>query len=458
MALRRKLMPHQRDALQKTASRPGAAFFMEMRLGKTLAAIRWAMQFELESYLVVCPLSVIHSWKKELAAEGLSCVALTGDKNEKQGLLERHKNPDGWYITNYEALIETGHKTRSGKPKVVSSFILNYSWECAILDESTRIKNPKSLTTKNCMDKLYQIPFKAVLSGLPNPEGPEDFVTQMIFTFGTFMGCEDFWQWRARHMQQYGPSWVVKRKAIGQVRAEVQERAFVLTRQDAGMGSKKVYEQRRVKLPQKCYKAIEQLREHYELPGRMTKDLLVTLTWEQQIAGGCYSTKEVADLTHNAKVNELIYLIQGELKNEPLLIWCRFTAEISLVKETLTKKGVRVEAITGDTAPDDRASSVERFQSGGFKILIMQTRCMQMGIDLSTASTAIYYSNYFDYEVRAQSEDRVIHPRKHEPVLLVDLVAEGTIDEDVVSALISKRMDSRVFLRRLFSKVRKRYT
>ncbi len=65
-------------------------------------------------------------------------------------------------------------------------------------------------------------------------------------------------------------------------------------------------------------------------------------------------------------------------------------------------------------------------------------QCGKFGLDLSAASTAIYYSNGFSHEDRAQSEDRIEHLRKREPLLFVDLVTRGSTDRTVLSLLRQK--------------------
>ena len=52
-------------------------------------------------------------------------------------------------------------------------------------------------------------------------------------------------------------------------------------------------------------------------------------------------------------------------------------------------------------------------------------------------------------EKRAQSEDRIIHPVKQEPLLYIDLVTEGTIDEIVVDALQDKSISAQILTARL---------
>jgi len=68
---------------------------------------------------------------------------------------------------------------------------------------------------------------------------------------------------------------------------------------------------------------------------------------------------------------------------------------------------------------------------------------------VASADTAIYYSNYYSFEMRTQSEDRIIHPLKQTPLLYVDLVTENTIDEDVVEILQTKKLRAVGFMRLL---------
>ena len=50
----------------------------------------------------------------------------------------------------------------------------------------------------------------------------------------------------------------------------------------------------------------------------------------------------------------------------------------------------------------------------------------------------IYYSNGYDLEKRIQSEDRAHRIGQHKPVTYVDIIAEDTVDEKIVSALRKK--------------------
>lgn len=179
----RTLMPHQQNAAAWAEDKDAIALFMEMRLGKTLVAIRWVQKKKLEKILVCCPLSTIESWERELALEGEKLVKLVGTAAKRAKALT--DNPDArWYAINYEGLAERGHKTYSGKSKAVPSPYATLPWECVIVDESTRIRNARAQITKVFLDHLSGARCRALLTGLPNPEGPEDLVTQFLFLHG----------------------------------------------------------------------------------------------------------------------------------------------------------------------------------------------------------------------------------------------------------------------------------
>ena len=60
------------------------------------------------------------------------------------------------------------------------------------------------------------------------------------------------------------------------------------------------------------------------------------------------------------------------------------------------------------------------------------------GITLTQANTVIYYSNGYDLEKRLQSEDRAHRIGQTKSVTYVDLIAEDTVDENIVKALRKK--------------------
>jgi SNF2 family DNA or RNA helicase len=82
--------------------------------------------------------------------------------------------------------------------------------------------------------------------------------------------------------------------------------------------------------------------------------------------------------------------------------------------------------------------AIERFQNGDARFFIGNPMTGGYGITLTAATTVIYFANSFDLAVRMQSEDRAHRIGQTEHVTYIDLIAEGTIDEQIVKSLRNK--------------------
>lgn len=448
----RKFMAHQKKAFQYAKPLSRIALFMEMRLGKSMVAIRWAEFNKAKRILVVAPLSVLPSWEEELLKEENAyedICYLRGEKDERYQLAKTSKAP--WNLINYEALLEENpsynpnlQRGRNSK-KRVGGEILKLPWDCLIVDESTRIRNPKAETSYHLTHDSDHVSLKAILSGLPAPESSLDYYQQFKFLYGSFMHFHDYWTFRNRRFMCIGYDWVPSKFVRGKIKEEVHRLSFVLTRKQAGVGSKKVYEKRYVDMTPAQVKLYKEIKKGFsyklEEEEKETKWVPVKYLWMGQIAGGL--TPE-GKLVSNNKTNELIELLKGELKNESVVVWFRYNQEIRHVYEQLTKKKIKTGIFTGE----DKSGS-DMFKKRNVQVLLAQARCGQYGIDWSIASTAIYYSNYYDCEVRYQSEDRIVHPKKKEPLLYIDLICKDSIDESVMKILREKRVSARQFSMKL---------
>lgn len=449
MTARRKMMKHQAAGFRWLMPRDFGALFWEMRCGKTLPSHRWAWHLlGATPRLISAPLSVVPRWREDLEADGRSVVVLEGSPEKCMQLMEERPDAD-FYVTNHEKLIDHSKQSR-GKKRAVPSAIAAQAWGTVILDESSKFRNPKAKITQVATSILCQAPYRIALTGLPNPEGIEGFVCQMIFLLGgQFMGCRTFWEWRAKHMQPVGYEWHVKRESLKIMKMEIDKHASFLTRKQAGIGGVKVRRTRWVTLPSKVMRAIRQALTDMQVGDRLAMNHLQVMTWMVQLAGGRYPDES---LHHDAKIDELLDLAKGEQRGEPMVIWARHTAEILAIAEKFKKKGrLKVDVAYGGTRSRNE-STIDRFKRGKFDYLVAQPKSFQMGQDFSRCDTAWYYSNWPDYEVRRQSEDRIEHPMKSETLLIGDVVGRDTYDEDLVQLLNEKRTEAAMFRKKLMAR------
>lgn len=448
-------MPHQVDFLRWAKARRGVGVFLQMRLGKSYCTTRWLQTRPgVDRVLIVSPLAVLRTWRKELALEGHEPVVVTGTQAQKMAAVEAAGSGARWYLTNKESLLELAG--RAGKKRAKSSWLAQLPWDAVVLDESTCIRNPRAKISSTVVSELSRVPFRAALSGLPNPEGPEDFIQQMMFVRGgDFMGHRSFWSWRQEFMVPSAFGWVTKAGTDGAVREAVREDGYFLTRKEAGLPDTKVRSVRHVQVPAKVRAAIRDAQREFQVGDKMTSNKLATLTWMGQLAGGRWPHDP--ELQHDAKLDELEYLLRGELHNQQVVVWARYTAELLAVVERVAKRvTTSVALVNGDVEQRWRDRLVEQFQRGSLKVLVAQPKCLQMGVDLSNAAASIIMSNYYDFEIRSQLEDRLVHPRRTEPALIIDVVAEGTVDEDAVDALSDKEQTARSYTRKFMELASKR--
>jgi SNF2 family DNA or RNA helicase len=424
----RKAFDYQQQILDWSVDRRNVALFLEMRLGKTLVAIRWANLRKANRVLVVSPVPVIPVWLEELKMEGITGSNIKGYSDPDLSV----RGPL-WATISYESLLK-------------NSWVQNQNWDAILLDESTRIRNPRAKITKVC--RKLKADNRAVLSGLPAPESLMDYFCQMAFLRpdSGFMGCKTYWQWRMRFFQQGFTEWdwVPRKNTAEKIHSELDRRAYVLRRHQVGMGSKKVKQCRYVELPAKMRKAYNEAESTFCLNGEETQWVLVMQNWLHRLAGGFFM-----DMESDHKTKELMYLLTGDLSDQKVVVWFRFNKELHRCYQECIKKKIKAEWITGKTKEQDRISKIKSFQESDTRVLLCQMACLRYGVNLSSGSAAIYFSNSWEFELRSQSEDRIIHPSKKEPALLIDLVTKDTIDEDLVNARRVKNANATSYINKV---------
>ena len=427
--VKRRLHQHQVAAFGYARTQQHPALFLEMRLGKTLIAIRTIQLQKLRHILVVAPSSALGDWHRELDLEGEQDVCLLlGTREQRQHALEAsHK----WYLFNKEGWLAL--------PQV-----REMPWDAVILDESTFIKNPRARITRFYCSNFRSVPHRWILTGTPNPESELDFFCQFLWLDGgeTFHS-HNFYAYRQQHYKPIGFNWVPRAGVVQDIIRRVAKRAFVLRRKDVQLDSPRVYERRMLTLPPDLRETYTKAEESFvlEVEGvdrQITKWIIEQYTWLRQLCGGFIQGSAV----WNGKIQELVSLLQGELARQRVVVWFRFNAELQGCNSTLQKLGISTLSITGDDPVLRRQERIMAFREGRARILLLQVGCSQYGVDLSCADTAIYYSSPLDRQTRAQSEDRIVSVQQKRPVLFIDLLVEDSVDKDIYALLKGKALRS----------------
>ncbi len=442
---------HQDDALEYARPLARPALFMEMRCGKSAVAIRWAKETEAKRILITCSFSSTEDWVREIGSEDVP-PELVFD-NVGKSPLEREANLESvalvtkyptWSILNYESL-----RTQDDFYK--------FPWDCIIADESTYFRNPSAAITKVMVNRFASVPFKAILTGRPNPENVLDYFEQFHFLDGEFMGFHNYWAFRQVKFRSGGYSghdWVPKPGVRDEIKTYLARRAFVLTRKQAKIGPTKLYETHVVKPNAALVRAMKSVKTDFEMSGIETNWATTQAMWLRRLAGGF--NHDGTELLWDGKVKSVVSLIRHDITGQ-VLVWCYFRAEIEALHQAFRKAKITHAIFHGGVSKADRKLIRQQFAKGKYRVLLMQIRTGKFGLDLSAADTAIYYSNSHSLEDRIQTEDRFVHLRKDYPLLCIDMETQGSFDTDTIKALRSKDRESKQFSSNLRAFVMKQF-
>ena len=443
---------YQGSVIEWGRERSTIPLLIQMRLGKTLIVIRWAKEkgedLNQRRILTVCPKSVIPVWQRELRLEGIEPFVVNSTHVKDPSILPLMFFQNGWYVTNYECLTHTN----------ISTFV----WDTVILDESTKIRRDGTKISKKCTEDFKNVPNKAILTGSPAPEGLLDYFNQLKFLWGKVYDCERYSSFRSKYFYPVNGRYRPHRWFKKEFADYLAEHAYILTRKQVKMGDcKKVYEQRYCEMEEEAKKEYKE----FELTW-INKDF--DATWAlaafqrlHQMSGGFPPTAEFFSSKH--KLDEIQDLVEsGELSDEEgnidsVVVFCKYTNELKAVKRKLEELGISCCTYSGEDSLEQRADKIDKFNQGYYKWIIVQVSTGSMGVDLSKADTAIYYSNSLSCVDRLQSEDRIINPNKKTPVLYIDLVTSDTIDCDIYQLVESKKTDNRAFLFQVYKNMQARY-
>ncbi len=132
---------------------------------------------------------------------------------------------------------------------------------------------------------------------------------------------------------------------------------------------------------------------------------MVKLLRLQQVAGGWVKTDDNQyHRVDSAKQNLLADTLDDIGPNEPVVVFCRFHADLDAVHEAAKSPGFESLELSG------RRDELKRWQSGDAQVLAVQISAGGVGVDLTRARYSIYYSLSFSLGEYDQALSRVHRP------------------------------------------------
>lgn len=403
-------------ARKKAKKRKGFNYYMEQGLGKSLTMLdefaEWLTDNEVDGLIVSCPPSLIENWVNEAKQHGLvdrygvncymwdvNCPKLP-DKIQKPFLL----------VVNYEAVGHEGYRCEDYLERVSTVY------RCAIgLDEAVYIKNPKSLRSRACLRLRKRMVYRRNLSGLPAPQGPQDYWSQFLF-IDAIPPTRKFTTWKSRYCEYggYNGGQVVGTKNEGELNALIQENSFVALKRD-WFNLPKLFSMRQVVLTdiqKRHYRDIEQ-DFITTIAGKDVSVDMAASKWLklQQISSGFIIDNSGNPILLPGGSGKLKVVKEIMEETRKILIPVYFNFTIDHLKEELKEFNPMV--IRGGMKADEIEEEKLKFnKTKDCRIGILQEQAAKYGHTLvgspeaDLCYTTVFYENTYSLDDRSQIEDR----------------------------------------------------
>ncbi len=463
------LWPHQKRTLEWAAARTSMRLALPMSAGKSRVVVELLKARDCRRVLVLCPLSVVGVWPRELAKwSDPQWSTWSGEVPGRGGRLKKvttvaekahaltdhiHSAPDDRHLVaiNYDSFYRPG----------MLDAILAIQWDALILDESHRIQSPTGPTSKKAAVVAEHVRSTGgLVAGLSGtPFGNDGFALWgqmraikpglLPAAYGAFEH-----QWGQPRTKRDGSPLTTP---FGKViydgiqphrRDELVERCsiamFAVTPQevDQAIGLEDPTEQEwTCDADPVTRRAHDDLQRHGVAvldDGTVSADnALVTMLRAAQITSGLAPLEDQdpqplhKEMLKAPKAKLLDDLIETIPADEPIVVFGRFRHDLDVIaavarnhKRTYGElSGRRRDALAGDATMADVQIAGVQLQSGG------------VGIDLTRARHAVWYALDFSLSDHMQARKRVHRAGQKRHVHLHYLAVAGTVDETISAAL-----------------------
>jgi superfamily II DNA or RNA helicase len=409
----------------------------EMGLGKTIQAIAaaeiMAKFFGVERVLVVCPTSLKHQWEREVTRFVPRTIQAIGGLRPRR---EQLFTTESFYkITNYDTVYRD------------LDLIAAWSPDLVILDEAQRIKNWNTRVAQSV--KKIASPYAVVLTGTPLENRLEELVSIVQFVDRYRLGPT----YRLLHDHQIRDEAgkVVGYRDLDKIGKSL--KPILLRRQ-----KDQVLDQLPKRLDKNFFVPMTPLQSKHHEENRETvarivakwrhyrflseadqRRLMIALQNMRMSCDSSYLLDHQSD--SGVKVDEVTTLLEEvfERPDTKIVIFSQWVRMHELLVRRFKERGWDYVLFHGGVPGPKRKTLVDRFREEPRCRLFLATDAGGVGLNLQHASVVVNMDIPWNPAVLEQRIGRVHRLGQRQPVRVVNFVAQGTIEEGMLSLLKFKK-------------------
>lgn len=392
--------PYQTEGIDWLAPRQFGLLAFDMRLGKTMIAIKAAYQRGAKSLAVVCPAIAVPHWEREIIKWW------PGDRLPRTAILSYNRATALW---------EAGLKGRT---------------DVFIPDECHFAKNPEAKRTRMVYGKTgFGQHAGAIwpLSGTPAPKHAGELWC-MLKAFGVVgMAYDEF----LRYYCVVDSLGIVRGTRVAKIPELRELLAKVMLR--------RTRKQVAPEMPGIDFQFLEvkpTSDADFGIPEGLTDEQLTDWLETHQVAD-----REDRIAVALAKVDPLVENISFTIENGLLKQTVVFGWHVDPLQDLTRKlwnKGITAELINGQTSPRQREIIQDNFRNGLTQVVVGNIAACGTAIDLSSASHGYFLELWWVGSDNVQAANRLVSMDKAEPVTFDVVTWPGSTDDRVQQVLMRR--------------------
>ncbi len=409
----------------------------DMGLGKTVQMIALLMDArqrgERRPSLVVCPTSLVLNWEAEIRkfAPELRVLLVIGDAAQRAEILRASAGVDV-VITSYDLL------------KRDIALYEDKAFQYHILDEAQAIKNHMTQNAKAV--KAITSDQRFALTGTPI----ENRLSELWSLFDFLMPGFLFSYTRFRQRFELPIVRNADEQALARLSRMVQP--FILRRLKKDVLRELPPKTERLLMAtmeeeqSRLYRAnVAQVRQEIRqeaAQGRLEKNrltILAMLTRLRQLCCDpslCY--EEYAG--GSCKLEACLDLIREAAETgHKVLLFSQFTSMLEIIERRLEKEQIASYTLRGSTSKERRAALVDTFNRDDTPVFLISLKAGGTGLNLTGADIVIHYDPWWNVSAQNQATDRAHRIGQQNPVQVIRLIAQNTIEEKILRLQESKK-------------------
>ncbi|RII77750.1 DEAD/DEAH box helicase [Pseudomonas monteilii] len=403
----------------------GACLADDMGLGKTVQILALLLQRAADGpQLVVAPTSVTLNWLAE--SRRFTPQLKLHLYQQERSLADL--GPGDLVITSYGLLQQD------------SAAFAACSWNSVVLDEAQAIKNAQTKRSQAVMG--LQANFRVVATGTPMENHLGELWSLFRFINPSLLGSQESFSSRFATPIEQGDAAArralkaliqpfILRRLKSQVLDELPARTEITYKVPLSDEEAHLYEALR-------QQALVNVSDSASGAGRSFQ-ILTEITRLRRFC--CHPSLVVPDsVLPGSKLQAFTTLVEELLENgHKALVFSQYVDQLSIVSRLLDEKHIAYQYLDGSVPAKERERRVNAFQAGTGEIFLISLKAGGTGLNLTAADYVIHLDPWWNPAVEDQASDRAYRMGQQRPVTIYRLVAENSIEEQIVGLHSRKR-------------------